>query len=67
MEYKIYVCRKRAKFKAICGQVNIRYGTILNCQGGFLILNDLPVCSVTSRNADEAEPRPQCPVGEDLG
>lgn len=51
MEYKIYVCRKRAKFKAICGQVNIRYGTILNCQGGFLILNDLPVCSVTSQNA----------------
>ena len=43
MEYKIYICRKRAKFKAICGQVNIRYGTILNCQGGFLILNDLPV------------------------
>ena len=34
MEYKIYVCRKRAKFK-----------------GGFLILNDLPVCSVTSQNA----------------
>lgn len=51
MEYKIYVCRKRAKFKAICGQVNIRYGAILNCQGGFLILNDLPVCSVTSQNA----------------
>ena len=51
MEYKIYICRKRAKFKAICGQVNIRYGTILNCQGGFLILNDLPVCSVTSQNA----------------
>lgn len=51
MEYKIYICRKRAKFKAICGQVNIRYGTILNCQGGFLVLNDLPVCSVTSQNA----------------
>lgn len=51
MEYKTYLCRKRAKFKAICGQVNIRYGTILNCQGGFLVLNDLPVCSVTSQNA----------------
>ena len=31
--------------------MNIRYGTILNCQGGFLVLNDLPVCSVTSQNA----------------
>ena len=48
MEYKTYVCRKRARFKAICGQVNIPYGTTLNGQGGFLILNDLPVCSATS-------------------
>ncbi len=51
MNYRTYICRKRAKFKAICGQVNIRYGTILNCQGGFLVLNDLPVCSATSQNA----------------
>ena len=50
MEYKTYVCRKRARFKAICGQVNIPYGTTLNGQGGFLILNDLPVCSATSQN-----------------
>ena len=48
MEYKTYVCRKRARFKAICGQVNIPYGTTLNGQGGFLILNDLPVCSPRS-------------------
>lgn len=51
MEYKTYVCRKRARFKAICGQVNIPYGTTLNGQGGFLILNNLPVCSATSQNA----------------
>lgn len=51
MEYKTYVCRKRARFKAIYGQVNIPYGTTLNGQGGFLILNDLPVCSATSQNA----------------
>ena len=38
MEYKTYVCRKRARFKAICGQVNIPYGTTLNGQGGFLIM-----------------------------
>ena len=51
MEYKTYVCRTRARFKAICGQVNIPYVTTLNGQGGFLILNDLPVCSATSQNA----------------
>ena len=28
MEYKIYVCRKRAKFKAICGQVNICFSPL---------------------------------------
>ena len=48
MEYKTYVCRKRARFKAICGQVNIPYGTTLNGQGGFLILNDLPEMLVIS-------------------
>ena len=34
MEYKTYVCRKRARFKAICGQVNIPYGTTLTIQDG---------------------------------
>ena len=67
MEYKIYICRKRAKFKAICGQVNIRYGTILNCQGGFLILNDLPVCSVTSQNAYDFFTQNDDGMGEERG
>ena len=73
MEYKTYVCRKRARFKAICGQVNIPYGTTLNGQGGFLILNDLPVqgkgrtSEPDHRNADEADPRTQRPMGENLG
>jgi hypothetical protein len=67
MEYKIYICRKRAKFKAICGQVNIRYGTILNCQGGFLILNDLPVCSATSQNAYDFFTQNDDGMGRDRG
>ncbi len=66
MEYKIYICRKRAKFKAICGQVNIRYGTILNCQGGFLILNDLPVpgaCTFGNGDHPKSSPTGHCGRG----
>jgi len=45
-----YIARKRARFKAICGQVNIPYGTAVVNHGGFLIWNDLPLCAVTSQN-----------------
>ena len=48
-----YIARKRAKFKAICGQVNIPYGTALVNQGGFLVWNYMPVCAVTSQHAYE--------------
>lgn len=48
-----YITRKRAKFKAICGQVNIPYGTALVNQGGFLVWNDLPLCAVTSKSAHD--------------
>lgn len=67
MEYKTYVCRKRARFKAICGQVNIPYGTTLNGQGGFLILNDLPVCSATSQNAYDFFTQNDDGMGQDRG
>jgi hypothetical protein len=46
-----YFTRKRARFKAICGEVNIPYGTALVNLGGFLVWNDLPVCGVSSQNA----------------
>ena len=37
MEYKQYVARKRARFKAMCGeQVNIPYGAVLEAQDGIL-------------------------------
>lgn len=35
MQYKNYLCRKRARFDGISGQVNIPYGTALICQDGF--------------------------------
>lgn len=51
MEYKTYIARKRARFEAICGPVNIPFGTALENQGGFLMHQGQRLCSVTSQNA----------------
>lgn len=51
MQYKDYVCRKRARFESISGQVNIPYGTALICQDGFLMHQNKPLCGITSQNA----------------
>lgn len=51
MQYKNYLCRKRARFDGISGQVNIPYGTALICQGGFLMHQNKPLCGITSQNA----------------
>ena len=51
MEYKTYIARKRARFEAICGPVNIPFGTVLENQGGFLMRQGQQVCGVTSQNA----------------
>lgn len=50
MEYKNYVAKKRARFKGISGDVNIPYGTRLENQDGFLVLNGEPVCAADSQN-----------------
>lgn len=50
MEHKNYVVKKRAKFKGISGDVNIPYGTHLEAQNGFLMLDGKPVCVATSQN-----------------
>lgn len=50
-EHKRYITRKRARFKGICGQVNIPYGTPLEARDGFLFLEDKQLCAVTSQNA----------------
>ena len=47
MEYNRYITRKRAKFDAICGHVNIPYGTALINQGGFLMWNGKQICGNT--------------------
>lgn len=51
MQYKNYLCRKRARFDGISGQVNIPYGTALICQDGFLMHQNKPLCGITSQNA----------------
>lgn len=51
MQYKNYLCRKRARFDSISGQVNIPYGTALICQDGFLMHQNKPLCGITSQNA----------------
>lgn len=51
MQYKNYVCRKRARFPGIQGQVNIPYGTVLTNEDGFLMLQNKRVCTTTSQNA----------------
>ena len=50
MEYKCYVAQRRAKFDGISGVVNIPYGTHLENQNGFLMLDGKPVCAATSQN-----------------
>ena len=51
MQYKYYLCRNRARFDGISGQVNIPYGTALICQDGFLMHQNKPLCGITSQNA----------------
>lgn len=51
MEYKTYICRKRAKFDGISGKVNIPFRTVLTSQDGFLMHQNKPVCMATSQNA----------------
>lgn len=51
MQYKNYLCRKRARFDGISGQVNIPYGTALICRDGFLMHQNKPLCGITSQNA----------------
>ncbi len=46
-----YIARKRARFQAICGRVNIPYGALLEARDGFLFWNGKQLCSITSQNA----------------
>lgn len=54
MRYSRYIVKKRMRAKAICGPVNLRYGTILPVAGEYITTeNGKPVCAVTSQNAKD--------------
>lgn len=54
MSYKNYLVRKRCKIDAICGPVNLRYGTLVVCHDDFLFTKDgKKLCHVNSQNAFE--------------
>lgn len=46
-----YVCFKRFKSNAICGNVNITYGTELEAKDGIISNNGKPICYTKSQNA----------------
>ncbi len=52
MEHR-YIARKRARFNAICGPVNIPFGTAVEELAGFLSLGpDRPLCDPASQNGE---------------
>ena len=67
MQYKNYLCRKRARFDGISGQVNIPYGTALICQDGFLMHQNKPLCGITSQNAYDFFSQNDDGMGRDRG
>ena len=48
-----YVCFKRFKDNAICGKVNIPYGSILENDYGLLKFNGKTICFARSQNAHD--------------
>lgn len=54
MEHTRYIARKRARFVAMCGPVNIPYGTPLEERDGILYSDPgKPVCYAESQNGEE--------------
>ena len=46
-----YIAARRARFNAICGPVNIPYGTTVEAVDGFLERDGLRLCAATSESA----------------
>ena len=49
--YNTYVVIKKFVGQAICGNIALKEGTLLNASRGFLLCERGPVCAVTSQNA----------------
>jgi len=46
-----YIVTQRFRRKAICGPVNLPFGTVCDTEGDFIILDGQPLCTRTSQNA----------------
>lgn len=53
MEYAEYITKKRMRAAAICGPVNIPWGTVLPVEGEYITYKGLPLCAVHSQNSKE--------------
>ena len=63
-----YIVTRRFRGKAICGAVNLPYGTTCETQDGYLILNDgRCLCAVTSQNAYDHFSRDDDGLGKERG
>lgn len=49
--HNTYIVTKRFRAKAICGDLNLPYGTECQQNNGFIIKNGAKICAVTSQNA----------------
>ena len=48
-----YITIKRARFYSLSGNLNIPYGTKIDCENGLLIIDDAPICRAESENAHQ--------------
>ena len=62
-----YIVRRRARFLAICGPVNLPYGTEVSSDGAFLTVNGEKLCSITSHNAYDFFSRNDDGFGKERG
>ena len=63
-----YIVTNRFKGQAICGAVNLPYGTTCEMQDGYLILDDgRRLCAVTSQNAYDHFSRDDDGLGRERG
>lgn len=48
-----YICHKRFRAKAVCGEVNIPATTVCEAMNGFIFHNGNPICACKSENAHQ--------------
>lgn len=67
MEYSNYIVKRRARFNAICGPVNIPYGTKIEAINGFLFFGDNMLCTTSCQNSLDFFSQNDDGMGEERG